>query len=87
MLSLSWIPFPQPYYPYTLHHPITQPLLVEVSHANILEFVLAYFSLCSTCPHINTYYMHKHTYTHVYLNYTLVSFTEVGSYSTDFLFF
>ena len=86
MLFLSWVLFPQPCYPYTLHHPITPLLLLKVSHVNILVFVLAYFPLCCTYPHINIHNMPKHTYTYVYLNYTLVSFTKVGSYYTNFLF-
>lgn len=54
MLFLFWVPFPQPRYPDTLHHPITPLLLLEVSHVNTLVFVLAYFSLCCIYPHINT---------------------------------
>lgn len=45
MLFLSWVLFPQPCYPYTLHHPITQLPLLKVSHVNILVFVLIFSSV------------------------------------------
>ena len=85
MQLLSWIPFPQPSYPYTHQYPITSPLPLEISHVNTLVFVLPCFSPCCAYPHVNTYNIHRHTCTYVHINYTLVFLQKWDHITHDFL--